>query len=72
MRYIYLFVDLQIGKKKYSESMICYWMEDGLGGYQMETRDYFIKNTDIIRSILRPTLHKIGRSRFTYIFPDFK
>ena len=52
--------------------MIRYWMEDGLGGYQMETRDYFIKNTDIIRSILRPTLRKIGRSRCTYIFPDFK
>ena len=52
--------------------MIRYWIEDDLGGFQMESCDYFIRNTDIIRSILRPTLRKVGRTHCTYIFPDFK
>ena len=42
--------------------MIHYWMADNLGGYQMESCDYFIRNKDIIRSILRPNMKKIGRS----------
>ena len=69
--FIYI-CNIQIRQKKHSESMIRYWIEDNLGGYQMESRDYFIRNTDIIRSILRPTLQKVGRTRCTYIFPDFK
>ena len=52
--------------------MIRYWIEDDLGGFQMESRNYFIRNTDLIRSILRPTLRKVGRTHCTYIFPDFK
>ena len=69
--FIYI-CNLQIRQKKHSESMIRYWIEDNLGGYQMESRDYFIRNTDIIRSILRPTLRKVGRTCCTYIFLDFK
>ena len=52
--------------------MIRYWMADNLGDNQMESRDYFIRNKDIIRSILRPNMKKIGRLHCTYILPDFK
>ena len=40
--------------------MIRYWMADNLGSFQMELHDYFIRNKDIIRSILRPNMKKIG------------
>ena len=69
---VFILNNLQIRQKRTSDSMIHYWMADNLGSFQMESRDYFIRNKDIIRSILRPNMKKIGRSCCTYIFPDFK
>ena len=70
--FVFILSNLQIRQKRTSDSMIRYWMADNLGGYQMESRNYFIRNKDIIHSILRPIMKKIGRSCCTDIFPDSK
>ena len=50
--------------------MICYWYADDLGGYQMESRDYFISKNEIVKTLKKPEIKKIGRKHSTYIFVD--
>ena len=50
--------------------MIHYWNADDLGGYQMESRDYFISRNEIVKALKEPIIKKIGRRHTTYIFVD--
>ena len=51
--------------------MIHYWYADDLGGYQMESRDYnFISKNEIVKTLKKPEIKKIGRKCSTYIFVD--
>ena len=44
----------QIRKKTETDVMVRYWIQDTLGGYQMESRDYFVSRSDVIRSDFKP------------------
>ena len=50
--------------------MIHYWYADDLGGYQMESRDYFISKNEIVKTLQKPVIKKIGRKSSTYSFVD--
>ena len=50
--------------------MIRYWYTDNLGGYQMESRDYFISKNEIAKTLQMPEIKKIGCKHSTYIFVD--
>ena len=52
------------------EAMIRYWNADDLGGYQMESRDYFISRNEIVKALKEPIIKKIGHRCTTYIFVD--
>ena len=60
----------QIRKTTKHEAMFRYWNADDLGGYQMESRDYFISNKEIVKTLKQPYIKNIGHRRKTYIFED--
>ena len=50
--------------------MIRYWYADDLGGYQIESKDCFISKNEIVKTLKKPEIKKIGHKRTTYIFVD--
>ena len=51
----------QIKKREGRDLLVTYFVPDDIGGYQKEGKSYFIDSVEIMKSISKPEIKKVGR-----------